>query len=125
MTTGIFDADWERAKQKGETDPSTNGHKELEQNSSTGEFINAYDLALRPLPENDLLLGDILVRGHRTIIAAPTGEGKSTFCFHIIKHFLNETSLLGEFLGAGGRVLYVDYTLSLLDALPINRHFTE
>lgn len=107
MSLGIFDGEWEKAKQKAEADPSQNGHANTDKHSLR-EFVQAYDLATRILPENDRLLGDLLVRGHRTIIAAPTGEGKSTFCFHIIKHFLNQTPLLGEFEGVGGKVLYID-----------------
>lgn len=107
MSLGNIEEYWERAKENAETDPSQNGHQQIDK-LSLREFVQAYDLATRILPENDRLLGDLLVRGHRTIVAAPTGEGKSTFCFHIIKHFLNQTPLLDEFEGVGGKVLYID-----------------
>jgi hypothetical protein len=71
----------------------------------------APELAALPEPDaSDLLLGSLIVRGQRTLIAAGTGEGKTTFVFQAIRSIIEGEDFVG-YQGRGGevqRVLYID-----------------
>jgi hypothetical protein len=71
----------------------------------------APELAALPEPDaSDLLLGSLIVRGQRTLIAAGTGEGKTTFVFQAIRSIIEGEDFIG-YQGRGGeeqRVLFID-----------------
>jgi hypothetical protein len=59
-------------------------------------------------PIEDMLLGPAVVRRYRTIIAAGTGQGKTTLSLAMLAAIVNGTQLLG-WKGSGGcRALFVD-----------------
>lgn len=58
-------------------------------------------------PTTDNLLGPLLGRGSRTVVAAHTGEGKTTFALQIVKAVVDGTECL-EWIGSGGKALIVD-----------------
>jgi hypothetical protein len=83
---------------------------EPEGSSGRAEFEvrTARDLcALPDPPVADILLGPLLVRRCRTIVAGGTGEGKTSFSLRMIAAVVNGTEFL-SWTGAGGRVLVLD-----------------
>jgi hypothetical protein len=74
-------------------------------------------------PPDDLLLGDLIVRGNRTVLGAGTGEGKTTLILQTLAAILEGTDCLG-FQGAGGdqRALFLDCEQGLRT---IKRRFRE
>jgi AAA domain len=60
-------------------------------------------------PESDRLVGDLVVRGARTVIGGGTGEGKTTLKLQILSALLGGVECLGiDVPKADGRVLVVD-----------------
>jgi hypothetical protein len=72
-------------------------------------------------PEDDRLLGDLLVRGQRTYVGAHTGEGKTTFGLQMLRAVVLEEEFLG-YQGHGGRALIVDAEQGLRT---VKRRLTE
>lgn len=58
-------------------------------------------------PPSEQLLGPVVVRGARTILAGPTGEGKTTMALWMLRSIVRREEFLG-WRGAGGRVLVID-----------------
>ena len=86
------------------------------------QVYTARELCAIDLPDKDELCGPLLVRGNRLVIAAGTGEGKTTLALQLVK-----ASLAGEhFLrwrGVGGlQVLIIDAEQGLRT---IQRRFLE
>lgn len=72
------------------------------------EIVSAKALCQRPdPPESDLLVGPLLVRGNRTVLAAQTGHGKTTLALRLVRALVAEEDFLG-WTGVGGRVLVLD-----------------
>lgn len=72
------------------------------------ELLSARDVCGLPDPPlDDQLLGPIVARRYRTIVAAGTGEGKTTFSLCLIEAIVNAGQFLG-WQGAGGRALVID-----------------
>lgn len=59
-------------------------------------------------PDSDRLIGDLLVRGARTVIGAGTGEGKTTFALALAARVAHGGDFLGFRCAGGGRVLVID-----------------
>jgi AAA domain len=72
------------------------------------EIRSARELcALPDPPEDEQLLGPLLLRGQRLVLGAHTGEGKTSMALQIVRALTTR----GEFLdwqGSGGRVLVLD-----------------
>jgi hypothetical protein len=72
------------------------------------EVMTARELcALPDPPEDEQLLGPLLLRGQRLVLGAHTGEGKTSMALQIVRALTSS----GEFLdwqGAGGRTLVLD-----------------
>jgi AAA domain/Bifunctional DNA primase/polymerase, N-terminal/Primase C terminal 1 (PriCT-1) len=72
------------------------------------EVVSARELcALPDPPEDEQLLGPLLLRGQRLVLGAHTGEGKTSMALQIVRALTTR----GEFLdwqGSGGRVLVLD-----------------
>jgi len=78
--------------------------------SATLDVLTAREICELPdPPESDRLLGDVVVRGGRTVIGGGTGEGKTTLKLQILSALLRGGECLGiEVPKADGRVLVVD-----------------
>jgi hypothetical protein len=63
--------------------------------------------ALPEPPESAELLGPLVVRGARTVLAAHTGEGKTTLALQMAKAAVTNSSFL-EWEGSGTRALVID-----------------
>lgn len=63
--------------------------------------------ALPDPPEEDRLLGPLVVRRQRTILAGGTGEGKTVFGLRMVHAIVNADDFL-HWTGTGGRVLVID-----------------
>jgi hypothetical protein len=63
--------------------------------------------ALPDPPEDERLLGPLLLRGQRLVLGAHTGEGKTSMALQIV-HALTTSGEFLEWQGAGGRVLVLD-----------------
>jgi AAA domain len=72
------------------------------------ELRSARELcALPDPPEDEQLLGPLLLRGQRLVLGAHTGEGKTSMALQIARALTEKTEFL-EWQGAGGRVLVLD-----------------
>jgi hypothetical protein len=72
------------------------------------QVVTARDLCALPDPSrSDELLGPLLVRGHRTVLGAHTGEGKTTLALQMIHASVTAGELL-KWRGGGGRALVID-----------------
>lgn len=72
------------------------------------EVLTARELCAQPDPPgSDVLLGPLVVRGYRTIVAAGTGEGKTTLSLAMCRAIVTRAGFL-EWTGTGGRVLVID-----------------
>jgi hypothetical protein len=58
-------------------------------------------------PDEDQLLGPLVVRGQRVIIGAHTGEGKTSLTLQVIAATVNRSAFL-DWRGAGSRALVLD-----------------
>jgi AAA domain len=72
------------------------------------DVLTARDLCALPDPlATDELLGPLLIRGHRLVLGAHTGEGKSTMTAAIIRAIVEGDTFL-DWTGSGGRALIID-----------------
>jgi len=72
-------------------------------------MLTARALCALPEPEaGDELLGQLLVRGHRLVIGAHTGEGKTTWTLQAVRAILLGEDFLGFPGQGGGRALVLD-----------------
>lgn len=58
-------------------------------------------------PEEDQLLGPLIVRGQRIVLGAHTGHGKTTFTLCVTRAITQAAGFL-DWTGAGGRALIID-----------------
>jgi hypothetical protein len=72
------------------------------------DVLTARELcALPDPPEDEQLLGPLLLRGQRLVLGAHTGEGKTSMALQIVRALTTGEDFL-EWKGAGGRVLVLD-----------------
>lgn len=64
--------------------------------------------ALPDPPEEDQLLGPLVLRRQRLVVGGHTGEGKTTFCLQLIRAILRKEFFLDQWQGRGGRALVID-----------------
>lgn len=90
--------------------PRPNGAVPAEYSGAALDVRTAREICELPdPPESDRLLGDIVVRGARTVIGGGTGQGKTTFKLQILSALLKGGECLGiDVPKAKGRVLVVD-----------------
>jgi len=69
--------------------------------------ISARELCAIEPPDDEQLLGPLLVRGQRLVIGAHTGQGKTTLSLQALAAVVHERDFLG-YPGAGGRALIID-----------------
>jgi len=73
------------------------------------EVLSARELcALPDPPASDLLIGDLLVRGARTVVGGGTGEGKTTLSIQMLSALTFGGECLGIECAGGARALVVD-----------------
>lgn len=85
-----------------------------EQSPEALEAVCLADFLATPDPPAEPLLGPLLARGDRLILAAATGEGKSTMVMWMVRAIVTGEQFLG-WAGAGGRVLVIDAEQSKRD----------
>lgn len=72
------------------------------------EVLSARELYSSPdPPEEERLLGPLLLRGQRLVLGAHTGECKTSMALQIVRALTEKTAFL-DWQGAGGRVLVLD-----------------
>jgi hypothetical protein len=71
------------------------------------EALAMADFLAQPDEPWDPLLGPLIGKGKRLVVAAATGEGKSTLVMHMVAAIVLGERFL-EWDGAGGRVLWID-----------------
>jgi RecA-family ATPase len=90
-------------------DPSANGiPPDLDAEALSLRVQTAQALCAEPdPPASDELLGQLVIRGHRTVIGGRTGEGKTTLTLRIAQAVVAGSDFL-DWQGGGGRALIVD-----------------
>lgn len=69
--------------------------------------LSARDVCALDVPDDEQLLGPLVVRGQRIAIGAHTGQGKTTFSMQLLASIVDARDMLG-WKGAGGRALIID-----------------
>lgn len=71
------------------------------------EVLSARLICAIDAPGGEQLLGPMIVRGHRVVIGAHSGQGKTTIALQAIGSIVGERDFLG-WKGLGGRALFID-----------------
>lgn len=100
--------------ERGEVDPQDDPETLAEAGAGIWQALTAREVCeLEADADGDQIIGEILVRGHRLVVAGDTGHGKSAFCLHLAQVAAHGGEFLGMINTCPTRVLVIDVEMGL------------